>query len=328
MTKTIEFSIRSIDFDENYVPADNTRLTTNFANLARGETRQQNLRNALSMINNRFNSLIHWDNESGDRYSVRLKIISVDLNIADQSTKTAFPLIEMLQTEIHDTLTGAHIPGVTGNSLSSYVRDYDFSVVLAAHKASGAGTSVPVDFGDLHGDLFKSLLNSDVYKTHFRKPPVICISASSSKIYEQTGNAHPVLGVEYRQNDFSLTDSYFLKTGLKPRFFMPPNSSAPFAFYFTGDLANDYSNLELASTIATMETFQRIYRPEIYNANSVAGRRYQPSLNHQDYSLTQVVYDREERSRLGIDQGKFAKEQLIEPHQHALSHWARENAHR
>lgn len=38
---------------------------------------------------------------------------------------------------------------------------------------------------------------------------------------------------------------------------MPPHSVAPLAFYFTGDLLSDYTNLELISTISTMETFQR-----------------------------------------------------------------------
>ncbi len=79
---------------------------------------------------------------------------------------------------------------------------------------------------------------------------------------------------------------------------MPPNSVAPVAFYFHGDLLNDYTNLELIGTISSMETFQKIYRPEIYNANSVAGQHYQPSLKNQNYSLTQIVYDREERSQL------------------------------
>ena len=84
---------------------------------------------------------------------------------------------------------------------------------------------------------------------------------------------------------------------------MPPNSAAPLAFYFSGDLLGDYSNLELIGTISTMEAFQKIYRPEIYNANSVAGKVYQPSLKHQDYSLTRIVYDREERSQLAIETG-------------------------
>ena len=71
-----------------------------------------------------------------------------------------------------------------------------------------------------------------------------------------------------------------------------------------------------------METFQKIYRPEIYNANSAAGEVYQPSLNYQDYSLTQVVYDREERSQLAVKQGRFTEEQFIKPYQDILDEWA------
>ncbi|MEN0106482.1 MAG: putative oxygenase MesX, partial [Pseudomonas sp.] len=104
--------------------------------------------------------------------------------------------------------------------------------------------------------------------------------------------------------------------------FMPPNSVAPLAFYFAGDLLVDYTNLELIGTISTMETFQKIYRPEIYNANSAAGKAYQPSLKNQDYSLTRIVYDREERSRLAIEQGKFAEEQFIKPFHATLEQWS------
>ena len=103
---------------------------------------------------------------------------------------------------------------------------------------------------------------------------------------------------------------------------MPKNSVAPLAFYFFGDLLNDYTNLELISTISTMETFQRIYRPEIYNANSVAGERYKPSLKNTDYSLTKVTYDREERSQLAVKQGKFAEEFFITPYQDILKEWS------
>jgi hypothetical protein len=103
---------------------------------------------------------------------------------------------------------------------------------------------------------------------------------------------------------------------------MPPNSVAPFAFYFIGDLLTDYTNLELISTISTMETFQKIYRPEIYNANSVAGTCYRPNLKHSDYSLTQVVYDREERSRLAVEQGRFAEQHFIKPFKTILDAWS------
>lgn len=322
MSTDFTFAIKSICFDEDYRPSDNTRITTNFANLARGESRQQNLRNTLDMIDNRFNALAHWDNPEGNRYSVKLDIISVELNIGGKNSAAALPLIEILKTTIIDRQTGEHIEGIVGNNFSSYVRDYDFSVLLLEHTRNQASFSTPDNFGDLHGKLFKSFINSDTYQQHFKKPPVICLSVSSSKTYQRTENAHPVLGVEYLQDEYSLTDDYFRKMGLQVRYFMPANSAAPLAFYFSGDLLGDYTNLELISTISTMDSFQKIYRPEIYNANSVAGKTYQPSLKHQDYSLTRIVYDREERSRLAIEQGRFVEEQFIKPYQAVLAQFS------
>ncbi|MHB9703518.1 DUF1852 domain-containing protein [Alcaligenes aquatilis] len=320
MNKEFAFSIKSIRFDENYRPSNNTRITTNFANLARGESRQQNLRNTLAMINNRFNNLAHWDNPNGDRYSVELDIVSVDIDI--EGNGSTFPTIEILKTNIVDHKENKRIDGIAGNNFSSYVRDYDFSVVLQEHNKNKNGFSAPEGFGDLHGKLFKSFVNSALYQENFNKSPVICLSVSSSKVYHRTGNQHPVLGIEYQQNEFSPTDEYFAKMGLQVRYFMPPNSVAPFAFYFRGDLLSDYTNLELISTISTMETFQKIYRPEIYNANSAAGMRYQPSLKNADHSITQIVYDREERSRLAVEQGRFTEESFIKPYKVILDQWA------
>ena len=77
----VTFTLKSVCLDENYHPSVNTRITTNFANLARGDYRQSNLRNALAMINNRFNALAHWDNPTGNRYSVELEIVSVDIDV-------------------------------------------------------------------------------------------------------------------------------------------------------------------------------------------------------------------------------------------------------
>jgi len=316
------FRLKSIRFDEDYRPADNTRITTNFANLARGENRSENLRSALRMIDNRFNALAHWDNPRGDRYSVELDIISVEMTIAAYGKIEAFPLIEILNTTILDRRNNHRIEGIVGNNFSSYVRDYDFSVVLPEHNKNRPDFSMPDDFGDLHGNLFKSFLKSDAYKDNFAKAPVICLSVSSSKTYRRTQNRHPVLGVEYKQDEFSSTDEYFKKMGMQARYFMPEGSVAPLAFYFVGDLLGDYTDLELISTISTMETFQKIYRPEIYNANSAASACYQPSLKHQDYSLTRIVYDREERSRLAVEQGKFAEERFIKPYGAILAQWS------
>jgi hypothetical protein len=312
------FQLKTLRFDENYQPSDSTRMTTNFANLARGTLRQQNLRKTLTMIDNRFNALAHWDNPQGDRYAVELEIISVEMDMDGNHPDQGFPLIEILTTSILDKKANKRFDGIAGNNLSSYVRDYDFSVLLPGYNANRAEFSVPDDFGNLHGTLFRQFTRSRTYKERFAKPPVICISASTSKTYRRTGNQHPVLGVEYRQNELSSTDRYFEKMGLQVRFFMPPNSVAPLAFYCEGDLLGDYTDLELIGTISTMETFQKIYRPEIYNANSAAGNFYQPSLKNQDYSLTQIVYDREERSQLAVKQGRFAEEHFIKPYKSVL----------
>lgn len=320
MSKEFTFAIKRICFDENYRPSDNTRITTNFANLARGDRRQENLRETLTMINNRFNALAHWDNPNGDRYSVQHEIVSVDIDI--EGDGNTFPTIEILKTTIFDRRTNKNIEGVVGNNFSSYVRDYDFSIALLNHNKGQPKFSVPENFGDLHGKLFKHFVNSSAYRESFTKLPVICISVSENKTYYRTENKHPVLGFEYQPNESSLTESYFKKMGLNVRYFMPPNSVAPLAFFFFGDLLNDYTNLELISTISTMETFQRIYRPEIYNANSEAGKCFKPSLKHSDYSWTRISYDREERSQLAVKQGKFTEEHLIEPYRADLEQWA------
>lgn len=322
MNNDFTFTIKSSRFDEHYNPSENTRITTNFANLARGKNRQENLRNTLVMIDNRFNTLAYWDNPKSDRYSVELDIISVAMNINVDSSSDTFPVIEILKTNIIDKKNNERFEGIVGNNFSSYVRDYDFSVLLPEHNKNKPEFSIPDNFGDLHGNIFKHFINSNEYKEHFKKPPVICLSVSSNDIYHRTGNQHPVLGIEYQPGGSSLTEKYFKKMDLQVRYFMPQNSVAPLAFYFSGDLLSDYTNLELISTISTMETFQKIYRPEIYNANAAAGQCYQPNLNHQDHSLTKIVYDREERSQLAIEQGKFTEEHFIKPYKDILEKWS------
>lgn len=322
MADDFTFRITTTRFDEDYSPSENSRITTNFANLARGEHRQQNLRNALTMIDRRFNDLAHWDNPNADRYTLELEIVSVAVQFAADGEDQDFPLLEVLDIQIVDRLTGRRSHGIVGNNFSSYVRDFDFSVRLPAASAAAGGFSVPDDFGDLHGKLFQHFLDSDTYREHFTVSPVICISVSTSKVYRRTENHHPILGVEYEQKDPSLTDAYFGKMGLSVRYFMPRGSVAPLAFYFRGDLLGDYTNLQLIGTISTMETFQKIYRPEIYNANSAAASVYQPTLEQQDYSVTKIAYDRDERSRLATEQGKYADEHLMKPHGDLLERWA------
>ena len=321
MAHTLRFRISTTRFDEDYVPSESSRATTNFANLARGEHRQQNLRNALTMIDRRFNDLARWDNPDGDRYTVELEIVSVDLGFSAGGEDQEFPLLEVLDVGIVDRWTGARRRGIVGNNFSSYVRDFDFSVLLPA-VTGAAASAVPDDFGHLHGKLFQHFLDSAAYRERFPLPPVICISVSTSRTYRRSGNHHPVLGVEYQQDAFSLTDRYFGKMGLQVRCFMPPGGVAPLAFYFRGDLLTDYSDLQLIGTISTMESFQKIYRPEIYNANAAAANVYRPDLGQQDFSRTRIDYDRVERGRLAVTQGRFTEEHLMKPHGAVLQRWA------
>ncbi|PYY36634.1 putative oxygenase MesX [Curtobacterium sp. MCPF17_046] len=320
MANDLTFSITRTRFNEDYSPAESSRLTTNFANLARGERRQQNLRNALAMINARCNDLTgEAGNADGGRYRLELDIVSVTLHFEDGGRAEQFPLIEVLDVAILDQHTGERHQGIPGNNFSSYLRDYDFAVLLPSLDKS---VGIPDDFGQLHGALFQRFLESDAYRDHFAAEPVVCISVSTSQTYRQTGYVHPVLGAEYEHEHSSLTDDYFGRMGMQVRYFMPPGAKAPLAFYTRGDLTGDYSDLQLIGTISTMETFQKIYRPEIYNANTVAPSTYRPTLEHTDFSTPPVTYDREERSRLGVTQGRYTEEHLVQPHRALLERWA------
>jgi hypothetical protein len=42
--------------------------------------------------------------------------------------------------------------------------------------------------------------------------------------------------------------------------------------------------------------------------------------------LTKIVYDREERSQLAIEQGKFTEEHFIKPYKHVLEQWSAQYA--
>ncbi len=339
MANDLTFRITRTRFDEDYSPADSSRLTTNFANLARGEHRQQNLRNALGMIDERANDLAapsasaaatsasHASSASpaGDsrRYAVELDIVSVTAEFDDGATDVAFPLLEMLDVTIVDQHTGERHHGILGNNFSSYLRDYDFSVLLPTLDRSAG---IPADFGLLHGRLFQRFLESDAFRSEFDQEPVVCISVSTSQTYRQTATVHPVLGAEYAHEHSSLTDDYFGRMGMQVRYFMPPGGKAPLAFYTRGDLLHDYSDLQLVGTIATMETFQKIYRPEIYNADVVAPATYRPTLEHTDFAVPPVTYDREERSRLGVTQGRWTEEHLVKPHRELLARLAADTA--
>jgi hypothetical protein len=75
-----------------------------------------------------------------------------------------------------------------------------------------------------------------------------------------------------------LTDQYFSKMGLK-FVFSCPKICGTNGFYHSGDLLADYTDIGLISSISTMETFRRFIA--VYNANSVAGKIYKPSIKRE-----------------------------------------------
>ena len=87
-----------------------------------------------------------------------------------------FPTIEVLKTYIVDHHTNRRIEGIVGNNFSSYVRDYDFSVLLRNHNEGKDSFSVPDNYGELHGKMFQDFINSSAYKENFSKPQVISLS--------------------------------------------------------------------------------------------------------------------------------------------------------
>ena len=92
--------------------------------------------------------------------------------------------------------------------------------------------------------------------------------------------------------------------------------------YHSGDLEAQHTDVALTSLIATMETFQRIYRPEIYHATTPAGTTFRPSLENPDHTVPPISYDRVERTDLAREQGRYAEEHLMTPHADLLRQWA------
>ena len=177
---------------------------------------------------------------------------------------------------------------------------------------------MPERFGDLHGKLFDYVLNSPAYREQFNKPRWF-VSVSTTKTYTQTANCHPILGTEYVQDAYSLTDEYFSKMGLSVRYFMPPKSVAPFLFYFKGDLLNDYTNLELISALALMKR-SKIYRPEIYNANSVAGQKLSAQFKSSRLFTGQISMTVKNAASWRFNKVNTQKP-FIKPYQTLLQNW-------
>lgn len=195
-------------------------------------------------------------------------------------------------------------------------------MLLLEHNKDQSRFSVPENFGELHGNIFKDFVQSSAYKTSFSKAPVICLSVSSKDVYRRTGNEHPVLGIEYARGRRLADRALFQQNGAAGALFYAETQRRAVGLLFFRRSAQRLHQHGADRDHQHDGDVSKIYRPEIYNANSAAGQYYQPNLNHLDHSVTKIVYDREERSLLAIEQGKFTQQHFIDPHKTLLEQWS------
>lgn len=332
--RLIFFTQERIPFDNQYVPTESTRATTNFANALRDEsTRLQNLTILYDTFNRRLQELTKNTN-----ISISLNILRNNIHLLDPDSVDTlnpqnyryreFPLTEILEAKLMDIQTGQVFDGPIGFNLSSYIRDADFYGLVGKIRNNQASELEKATFGMLHGLTFKMQFSEQYQGGCTIGAPVTAISVSSNRTYTCTANApHPILGHEFIENgESSPTADYFAQMGMQVRYFMPQGAKAPLAFYHNNGV--DITQLphdHLAAIVAVMETFQRIYRPDIYNtfaaASTKAGSIFQPRLddagtykNFYYEEFPSIRYDRSQRNNnLGPAQAQRAITELLEP---------------
>ena len=315
----VELRITNTPLDTGYVPAISSRLTTNYANLAKDpKGRSERIKSVLATINKRF-CLALGEREDAERFQLAIDILTINIRFGD-SVSEWFPMTEILSCRIYDRLHARWLPGPQGCNYSSYVRDYDFNILLPKILKGEATAKESSSFGDLHGALFKLQFGRFHPAGILEEPLIIAISVANGRKYRRIGTAHPVLGHQYLpDHNESTTSYYFEKMGLGASYFMPPGSRAPLAFYHEpGDLFGR-SSYYLAALIAIMDTFESIYRPEIYCARSPAGDVFLPDLLNCDFDPPLAIYDRVERdSALGLQQALLAWNTFLSPNAASL----------
>ena len=318
LKQKIRFTVQTQPYDADYVVGKDTRATTNFANFARNPA---DLRHSISlflaMVNGDLNRLLGHD-QGDQRYAIRLEILSIrahlDRDSVDQDPATdGILMTEVMRAKVQDCSNGSIHAGPTGMNFSSYLRDYDFRIVLPPLLQRHASPEEMEQFGLLHGLLSRLQFGR---RGLISDPLAIAISISQNCDYIATANLHPLLGQEYTSNRTSLTDHYFAQMGLFPQFFSPAGYPAPIAFY-AADSLSDQNDFYLACLIAVMGNFQKIYRPEIYLSlvgfDETPGELSRASLSNPDYSPPALVYDRQERELLSDSQARLIETRFIKP---------------
>jgi Domain of unknown function (DUF1852) len=313
LKQKIRFTAQTQPYDANYTVDGDTRATTNFANFARNPSDpHHSISVFLSLVNSDLNKLL-GHNPSDQCYVIRLEILSIRAHLDQDTATEGILMTEVMRAGVVNSGDGSIQAGPTGMNYSSYLRDYDFRIVLPSLLQRNASPEEMVNFGVLHGLLSRlqfgpqGLINDSL---------AVAISISQNCDYTATATIHPLLGQEYKANRTSLTDQYFAQMALFPRFFRPPGYPAPIAFYATDSLV-DQSDFYLASLIAVMGNFQRIYRPEIYLSQvgflEGPGEISRASLSNTNYTPPALVYDRQERELLSDSQARLIEARFIKP---------------
>ena len=129
----LNYQLIKTKFDSDYIPDPRSRNTTNLVNLAKNPlSRKENIENFLSLINQIFNDYLSNSN-ANQQYKIELEILTT-LAWFDEHKSEKFPISEMLAINLTDLATQTTIQGPIGLNFSSYLRDYDFHVILQDHK--------------------------------------------------------------------------------------------------------------------------------------------------------------------------------------------------
>ncbi|MGI9176603.1 MAG: putative oxygenase MesX [Pirellulales bacterium] len=314
----MELRLTSTTFDADYAPAPHSRLTTNFANLSMGtQGRAERIAAAIACMEQRLHAALNEPEVM--RFRLALEILTVWIRFQDGANDW-FPMTETLRGQVYDRRDGQLCAELTGFNYSSYVRDYDFNIVLPRIRSGTATPEEHDSFGALHGLLYQLQFRRLHPAGVFLDPVVVAISVSNGRTYHRNASVHPILGTSYLPaHGASLTTRYFSRMGLHVLYSMPPGSRAPLAIYHERDDLVGRDPLSLAALVAVMDTFERIYRPEIYCARTPAGEVFTPDLGNPDHDPPPAAYDRVERdTTLGRRQAEFARDAFLEPNAAAI----------
>lgn len=218
LKQKIRFTVQTQPYDADYVVGKDTRATTNFANFARNPA---DLRHSISLflalVNGDLNRLLGHD-QGDQRYAIRLEILSVrahlDRDSVDQDPATdGILMTEVMRARVQDCSNGSIHAGPTGMNFSSYLRDYDFRIVLPALLQRHASPEEMEQFGLLHGLLSRLQFGR---RGLISDPLAIAISISQMRLHRHRESPYPAgpgVHIQSHQHDRSL---------LRPDGLVPP----------------------------------------------------------------------------------------------------------